>query len=327
MMIDFDILKRFRPRLKNKVALDIGSDYIKMLEISGASEKPALASFGIKKIQGSSGEASAEAVKALSEELKITVKDLSISLSGPSVVVRVISMPDMTDEELKNAIRFETEKSIPFDINECVFDFYIQGKDVREKNNLNILLAAAKTDSVLAKIKITEEAGFRVNVIDVDSFALTNAFLRNYASMEPSKTIALLNVGAAYTNLVILNGGLIAFVRDLATGLNDVSIEKAAETGPGVKSSLIRLVDEIKLSFGYHENQSGKGIDEIYISGGGAGFAGMEAAFSETFGIKPERWDPFKFLTVDPSVINTDDRTGPRSSFAVCAGLALRGNA
>ncbi|MBU0881057.1 MAG: pilus assembly protein PilM [Candidatus Omnitrophica bacterium] len=326
-MIDFDILKRFRPGVKNRVALDIGSDSIKMLEISGASEKPALASFGIRKIQGSSDEASVDAVKALSEELKITVKDLNISLSGPSVVVRVISMPDMTDEELKNAIRFETEKSIPFDINECAFDFYIQGKDVREKNNLNILLAAAKKDSVLAKIKIAEEAGFRVNVIDVDSFAVTNAFIRNYASIKPARTIALLNIGATYTNLAILNDGLIAFIRDLTTGLKAVSSEKAADTGPGVKSALVSLVNEIKLSFGYHENQSGKGVDEIYISGGGAGFAGMEEAFSETFGIKPERWDPFKFLTVDPSAINMDAPARPRSSFAVCAGLALRGNA
>ncbi len=324
-MIDFDILKRFHPRHKNRVALDVGSDSVKMLEISGVSEKPALVSFGIKKIQGRSSEASAEAVKALSEELKITVKDLSISLAGSSVVARVISMPDMTDEELKNAVRFETEKSIPFDINECVFDFCIQGKDTREKNNLNILLAAAKTGSVLAKIKIAEEAGFRVNVIDVDGFAVANAFLRNYAPTEPAKTIALLNIGAAHTNLVILNGGLILFVRDLAIGLTDAPAETAAGIGAGVKSAFVSLVDEIKLSFGYHENQSGKGVDEIYISGGGAGFAGMEEVFSETFGIKPERWDPFKFLTVEPSVINVDARGN--SSFAVCAGLALRGNA
>ena len=118
---------------KSSVALDIGSHSVKMIEVSGSAGNLSLVSFGIKEIQGSSGEASVEAVKALSSELKITVKDLNISLTGPSVVARVISMPDMTDEELKNAIRFETEKSIPFDINECVFDFYIQGKDVEKK--------------------------------------------------------------------------------------------------------------------------------------------------------------------------------------------------
>jgi Tfp pilus assembly PilM family ATPase len=127
---------------------------------------------------------------------------------------------------------------------------------------------------------------------------------------------------------VILSGGLIMFVRDLAIGLKGIPAENTAEKAdPGAKSAIVSLVDEIKLSFGYHENQSGKGIDEIFISGGGAGFPGIEDVFHETFGIKPERWNPFKFLTVDPLVINTDDLARLNSCFAVCAGLALRGNA
>lgn len=345
-MIDFGMLKRFRPKPRNKVGLDIGTSHIKMLEVSGASEKPVLASFGIKKISGPSEGSIIEAIKALSEELKITAKDFNISLAGPSVVARVISMPEMTNEDLKNAVRFETEKSIPFDINECMLDFHIQGKDAREKNNLDILLAAAKRDFVLAKIKIVEGAGFGVNVIDADSFAVTNAFLKNFTSIEPAKTIALLNIGAKYTGLIILRGGVVSFVRDLTIGVSDfcpavskkcgvdlelsdwsksVPAEKAAEVVLSAKAALASLVDEIKLSFGYHENQSGRGIDGIYISGGGAGFIGLEEAFNDAFGSRPERWNPFQFLNIDPSVINVDEIARTNGSFAVCAGLALRG--
>ncbi|MFH1190555.1 MAG: type IV pilus assembly protein PilM [Candidatus Omnitrophota bacterium] len=334
-------------KIKSSVALDIGSHSVKMIEISGAAGNPSLVSFGIRKVDGSSGDAQAEAIRGLSEELKIDLKETGISLSGPSVVVRVISMPDMTDEDLKNAVRFETEKSIPFDINECMFDFYIQGKDAREKNNLNILLAAAKKDSVLAKVKAAEDAGFRVNVVDVDGFAVTNAFLKNYPAIEPAKTIALLNIGATCTNLVISSGGLILFVRDLAIGVNAISAaiykkcgtlpdlsdgmnkipaEKITEMEACAKSALVSLLDEIKLSFGYHENQSGRGVDEIYISGGGAGFIGMEAAFREMFGMKPERWDPLKFLMAGSSV-DPGETAKSSGSFAICAGLALRGGA
>ncbi len=204
-----------------KTALDIGTHSIKMLEVSRSPERLSLVSFGIRKIDGSSDESISDAIRALSKELKITTKDVNISIAGPSVVARVISMPDMSSEDLKSAIRFETEKSIPFDIDECTLDFHIQGKDAKEKNNLDILLAAVKNDFVLAKIKIAEDAGFGVSLIDVDSFAITNVFLSNFTSISPDKTIALLNIGATHTDLVILRGGLISFVRNLATGVND----------------------------------------------------------------------------------------------------------
>lgn len=325
-MAGFNLQFKHPGKLKTSVALDIGSHSIKMIEISTGSGKSSLVSFGIKKVQGLSGASASDAVKALSEDLKITAKDLSISLAGSSVVARAISMPEMADEDLKNAIRFETEKFIPFDINECVLDFYVQGKCAREKNNLDILLAAAKKDFILAKIKIVEDAGFGVNVIDVDSFALANAFLKNFASIEPVKTIALLNIGAVYTNLVILRGGVISFVRDLAIGINDFSpSDKAPEAALSAKGSLAGLVDEVKLSFGYYENQNGRGIDGIYISGGGMGFIGLEEAFNEALGSKPERWNPFQFLNIDPAVVNVDEIARTSGSFAVCVGLALRG--
>lgn len=345
-MAGFNLQFKHTAKPRTSVALDIGSHSIKMIEVSIGPERSSLVSFGIKKIEGYSEGRTADTVKALAEDLKITAKDLNISLAGPSVVARVISMPEMPDEDLRSAIRFETEKFIPFDINECVLDFHIQGKSAREKNNLDILLASAKRDSVLAKIKTVEDAGFGVNVVDVDSFALTNAFLRNFASIEPAKTIALLNIGAAYTDLVILRGGVISFVRDLAIGVGDfcltiskkcgidleacggpkgVPAEKADEVSLCVKAALASLVDEIKLSFGYHENQSGRGIDAIYISGGGAGFMGLEEAFNDTFGSKPEKWNPFQFLNIDPSAIDADEIAAASGSFAVCAGLALRG--
>jgi type IV pilus assembly protein PilM len=345
-MAGFNLQLKRPGKAKASAGLDIGSHSIKMIEISCGAEKSSLVSFGIKKIQGSSGASVADAVRALAEDLKITVRDFNISLTGPSLVARVISMPEMAGEDLKNAIRFETEKFIPFDINECILDFHIQGKSAREKNNLDILLAAAKKDFVLAKIKTVEDAGFGINVIDVDSFALTNAFLENFASTEPAKTIALLNIGAAYTNLVILRGGVISFVRDLTIGVGDfclaiskkcgidlessdglkgIPAEKAAEVSLSAKAALASLVDEIKLSFGYYENQSGRGIDGIYISGGGADFIGLAEAFNDTFGSKPERWNPFQFLSIDPSAVNIEEIAKVNGSFAVCAGLALRG--
>ncbi len=341
----FDITKKLRAHAGNNVGLDIGSHSIKMMEVSGSSDKMSLVSFGMKKVYGKSGEAISDSVRSLSEELKIGARDINISLAGSSVVARVVSMPDMTGEELRNAVRFETEKSIPFDINECTLDFFIQGKDTREENSSNILLAAAKRESVLTKIKIVEDAGLAVNIIDTDSFAISNVFLKNFTSIDPVKTVALINIGDVCTNLVILRGGFISFVRDLTngvsdfrasilrkcgvdlescSGLNGVPAEKSSEVALTAKGVLAGLVDNIKLSFGYHENQSGHGVDQIYLSGGGSNFIGFDEAFQNAFGIKPEIWNPMQFLDVDPLKINVDEIAKVNSSFAVCAGLSLR---
>ncbi len=344
--MNLDIMKGFKPRTGNNVGLDIGTHSIKMVEISGSSDKLSLVSFGVKKVRGLSAELISDSIRTMSDELNISVRDVNISLAGPSVVERVVSMPDMSGEELKNAVRFETEKSIPFDINECTLDFFVQGKDRREEKSSSILLAAAKRDSVLEKIKIVEDAGLSVNVIDTDSFAITNAFMKNFSSVDAAKTIAILNIGDTYTNLIIMRGGLITFVRGLTNGVSDfrssvlkkcgvdleqcdglkgVPSEKSAEVAIAAKSALTSLVDDIKLSFGYHENQSGHGIDQIFISGGGSSYVELDGAFYTAFGIKPEMWNPVEFLDIDPSVINVDEIAKINSSLAVAAGLSLRG--
>ena len=344
-MMNFDILKKFKPHHGNRIGLDLGSHSVKMLEVSGTPEAPSLVSFGVKKLQGPSSDDATDAIRALAEELKVSAKECTISLAGPSLIARLISMPKMTDEELKNAAIFEIEKFIPFDVNDCVLDFNVHGADPREKNNLNILLAAAKRDFVLQKIKMVEDAGFTVNVIDVDSFAVTNAFLKNATQNENAKTVALLNIGATYTNLVILRAGLISSVRDVAIGTNDfnsivskkcgvegdisdalknIPADKTGEIMACAKAALGKLLDEAKLSFGYHENQFGGAIEEVYLSGGGAGFPAIEEAFSEALGSKPNKWNPFQFMGIDPAIINVDNIVKFKDSFAVAVGLALR---
>ena len=159
-MIDFDIRKRFQPKPQNTVGLDIGSHSVKILEVTPPSAgRRTLISFGLKKIQGLPREAVAASVRNLFEELKISVKDVALSLSGPPLIARVISMPKMSDDELKGAVRFETEKLIPFDISECILDYQILSPAVKGKANAEILLAAVKRDQVMQKVKTAEEAG------------------------------------------------------------------------------------------------------------------------------------------------------------------------
>lgn len=328
---------------KRRVGLDIGSQTVKVLELSGSSDKPVLSGFGVKSISGLSAQDAGESVREMMSKAGISEKSVTISMSGPSVIVRFISLPKMDEEALKGAIKFEAGKFIPFDTNDCVIDYKVIGKDDRE-NKLNVLLVAVKRDVLLGKIKIAEEAGLTVRIVDVDVFALANAFTKCVA-IPAEKTVALVNIGASLTNLSILKAQSIYFARDLAIGSKDFNAaiskalsldENAAEElkiSPGdkaldvaglAKPVLNNLLDEVKLSFSYYENQSGKNIDEVYVSGGGSGIAGLQDIFQENLGSKPSVWNPMQFI--DTASYGPDKELLEKigNSFAIAMGLALR---
>ncbi len=334
----------FQARPKNKVGLDIGNFSVKMLEISGTKDRPALIGLGLKNISGLSKDEVSHSIKDLSLEAKITSSEVNISVSGPSVIIRFISMPKMKEEDLKSAIKFEAEKFIPFNINDCIIDSQILARDDRE-NKLNILLVAAKKDYVDEKIKMVTQAGLSVATVDVASFALANSFLRNFQSLDPNKTFALLNIGANITNLSILRSGTIAFARDVSIGSSNFNTsiaknlnipiesaeelkispgEKAQDVVTSVKPVMNTLLDDLKLSFGYYENQSGRGIDEIYISGGGACTIGLDETFQDVLGSKPTIWNPLEFLDISSANLEKSEIDKIKNSFAISAGLAAR---
>lgn len=336
----------------SKVGLDIGTSAVKIVAVSGLPGKPVLSAVGVRAINGLSRKEIAESIKDLALESKISSKHVNISVSGPQLVVRFVTMPQMDAAALKGAMKFEAEKYIPFDINDCIVDFQTLEKNDKE-NKLNILLVAVKKEHVLSRIRLVEEAGFSVDLVDVDSFALANAFLKNFPNIAAEKTAALLNIGGSCTNLCILKGQAICFARDISVGGNDFNAaiskksgidqkesealkilpaEKADDVTNCVKNVLTGLLDEVKLSFNYYENQGGKGIEEIYISGGSSSVIGLDESISETFGPVPSVWNPLQALAPADEANDLPDRVKGslclpdkiKSSFCVAAGLALR---
>ena len=331
--------------LGSRVGIDIGSCAIKIIQVSGPADKPVVTGIGYRSISGSSSQEISDSLKSLAAEFRITAKDASISLSGPSVIVRFITLPKMDESALRGAIRYEAEKFIPYNISDCIIDFQTLRKDENE-NRLNILLVAAKKEYAEEKIKLVEKAGFSIRVIDVDSFALANAFLKNNEKMDPDRSYAMLNIGGVHTNVSILKGDSMYFSRDIALGGNDFTFaisrklgidqrsaeemklrppkEKEKGISDCVKGTFTDLLDEVKLSFGYYENQAGKGVDEVYVSGGTSEIAGMEQMFEETLGSKPILWNPFGFMDISSGSIDQSMLKKMKNVFSVAAGLVLR---
>jgi len=116
----------------NRVGIDIGSYAIKILQVTGPIEKMVVTGVGYKNISGVPGPEIPDVLKSLASESRISAKNASISLAGPSVIVRFIALPKMDESALKGAIRYEAEKFIPYNIGDCIIDFQTLRKDDKE---------------------------------------------------------------------------------------------------------------------------------------------------------------------------------------------------
>lgn len=338
-------LPKVTQRKATRLGLDIGTRLIKISEVSFEGNMRKLEKFDVAEIdQPATQKELALSLKSLLDRFKPSVKYVNISLAAPSTIVRFVKMPKMKKEELKKCLRFEAEKYIPFNIDEVIVDSVILDETPDEKNQIKVLIAAGKKDAVNSRIALLEELGLLPVVIDIDSFACFNAFCDVSEGLSESKSTALLNVGFTQTNVLIAQGDKPFFTRDIQIGAKDIARaiagilggdatgsekfiyehgEKAAEALEASKTVLDSLIEEIRLSFGYCENQSGKTVEEIYLSGGTGRMQGVLEYLREKLGERVAFWDPFaKFelgLHVDKKLLEA-----ARPQFAVCAGLVLR---
>src|SRR5881296_1119795 len=163
-----------------------------------------------------------EAIRRVFEANKaFQAKDVCASLSGNAVIVKKITLPVMTETELDESIYWEAEQYIPFDIQDVNLDYQIldAGTGPDSKGTMDVLLVAAKKEKIADYTGVIAQAGRTPVVVDVDAFALQNAYEVNYG-IEPGAVVALLNAGASATNINILNGDQSVFTRDISIGGN-----------------------------------------------------------------------------------------------------------
>ncbi|MCK4518508.1 MAG: type IV pilus assembly protein PilM, partial [Candidatus Omnitrophica bacterium] len=189
------------------VGLDVGNRSVKVIQLAKQKNSYSLLNAAMGEFDHKADEKSRIAViKKVIKQNRIKMKEVNISIEGPSVIIRNIEFPKMSRDELKRAIKFEAEKYIPYKVSEVVLDCEILKES---ENNMTVLLAAAKKDFVYTKINFIRKAGLEPWIVDIGSFALINAFNLNAPRKE--KTIALINVGDRITNVNIVNDGVLVF--------------------------------------------------------------------------------------------------------------------
>ena len=325
---------------KVPVGLNLGISSLKMAKLKFLQDRVELCSYLIEQNQIDVE----ELLRKIAHANEIST--VNISVSGQQAIIRYIDFPRMSLFELKQALKFEAQKYMPFPVAEVSLDATILREDLPE-NKMRVLMAAVKKDFLNQKLKVLADAGLDVNIVDIDSLALINAFNYNYAGEEElkNKTVALLNIGSATSNLNILENHLPSLSRDISVGGNNFtqriadvfnldfkSAEELKMTEDKQRSEKIlaaiepvlsKLAKEVRTSFDYYESRSVSSVEKIFLSGGGSRYEGMKESLGSLIGISVDHWDPLRKITlaegVDPQKVKAVS-----GQLAVAIGLALR---
>src|SRR5450755_3968049 len=284
-------------KTKSLIGLDIGSSSVKAVELKKTKEGYELVSHGIETlaqdtvVDGAIMDAPSVAEKIISifDNQKIKAKDVATSVSGHSVIVKRVSMPLMSEEELFDRVQAEASQHIPFDIADVNLSHQLLEAT---ENQMDVLLVAVKKDKILNHTNVLAQAGKVPVVVDIDAFALQNCFEVNYEP-DASQVVALLNIGASVMNINIVRGWTPLFTRDVSVGGNqytdslqkelDLSFDDAEALKLGrrigtvsedAKQPILQQVTEIivleiqKTFDFFRATASGEHIERVYLAGG-----------------------------------------------------------
>jgi type IV pilus assembly protein PilM len=346
----------FFTKKKDILGLDIGSSAIKLVELKEGKSGYRLQNLALSPLPPEAIVDGAlmdsvtivDSIKDLVKQVKTKTRNAAISVSGHSVIVKRITLPFMTEAELEESIQWESERYIPFDINDVNIDFQILGSGAENPEVMDVILVAAKKDIINDYVSVIMEAGLNPAIIDVDAFALENMLAINY-DLGKEEVIAVANVGASVTSINILRNNVSAFTRDVFKGGNQVTEEiqrqlhvdfdeaervKVGSKMDGSSQPLIEkvlkeacesLAAEIGNSLEFFQSTSTyEKIGKLFVSGGGSKIKDFDIVLQQQIGIPVELINPFKKIEFSEKNFDLEYMREIGPAMAVGVGLASR---
>jgi type IV pilus assembly protein PilM len=335
------------------VGLDIGSGLIKLVAISHASGGPVITKVAFATVGNDAiveGEVMdpaivADAIKGLLASAGIKTKKVVTAVGGRDVIIKKISMDRMKEPEAREVIRWEAEQHVPFDMDNVELDFQILDPE-GDGLQMTVLLVAAKRELVDHKMALLSDVGLDPAIIDIDAFALHNAFELNYPDAMRG-VVGLINIGHETTNINILDEGVPVLTRDIPIGTRrfkedlqrerglsadeaDRLLQGAEESSSALDPLLESRGEELAVgieraaAFLQSASRSAGGISRIFTTGGGARIPRLNKVLSDRLRIPVQLANPIEKLQVADGVFDAlaVDEVAPLLMLPI--GLALR---
>ncbi|MDP1853626.1 MAG: type IV pilus assembly protein PilM [Candidatus Omnitrophota bacterium] len=348
MKIDFkkiqDIFSPKKTVSSGVFGLDIGTFSIKAAEVKKKwPQKKSQLTFSVLDIaEGSPKDTIVAAIRQCVESAGITSGGVNLSFSGTNIITRYMLMPKMAPKDLISSLEFELTKHIPGRLEDMVIDYQVLDKSL--DNQMLILVVGAERRIIAERVEMVKQAGFTARSINVDCFAILEAFQHlNFASAKGNVPVALLDMGHKVTKLLVLEKNIVRFSRDIMLGGYELTRaisermnmdlksaeelkrniqDKSSEASTIVNSNLNGILDEVRLSFDYCERLTQKKISRLYLSGGGARLKDIDEFFSSSLEVEISFWSPAgNFKLRNPAL--REEAEAKSSLLATAIGLAL----
>lgn len=338
------------------IGVDISSTAVKLLQLSRTGDRYRVEHYAVEPLPPNSVveknvveiDQVADAIRRAVERSGSKTKSAAAAVAGSSVITKLIPMPaDLSEDELEAQVELEAANYIPYPIEEVNIDFNTLGPMPGAPDMQQILLVAARSEDVGTRQSALEIAGLKAQVMDVEAFAIENAFalMRSSLKIPPGGLVALVDVGASMTTLNILRDGRSLYAREQVFGGRQLTEEimrrygltyeeagRAKRLGGLPESYEYEVLEPFRetlaqqvsrlLQFYYASSEYNR-VDQIVLSGGCASIPGIAQQVEEQLGVSTVVANPLAQMTLGPRV-QAQALAQDAPALMIACGLALR---
>ena len=349
-----DLFKQKQPVV---LGLDISSTAIKLLELGQSGDRMRVESYAVEPLPANSViekniadvEAVGDAIKRAVKRSASRTKLAAVAVAGSSVITKIIAMPaSLTEDEMEQQIEMEADQYIPYPLEEVNLDFEVIGPSENDPERIDVLLAASRSENVDIRIAAIELAGLKAKIVDVEAYAMENAFsllIPQLPEQGIDQTIAVIDIGATMTTLNVMHDRKTIYTREQVFGGKQLTEEiqrryglsyeeagmakrqgglpdnYAPEVLEPFKDAMTQQVSR-SLQFFYGSSQYNN-VDHIVLAGGSAMIPGIDEMIANKLGVHTSVANPFTNMTL-ASRVKAQSLSNDAPALMIAAGLAMR---
>jgi len=350
-------MKWFNRKHDHLIGIDISTAAIKLLELSKTGARYKVESYAVAPLaQDAVIDSNISNAAMIAETIKLALKQSGartrhacVAIAGSSVMTKMITMSaHFSEDEIEEQIMVEADQYIPYSLDEVRLDFEVQKVNDANPEMVDVLLAASRRENVDERVDVLERAGLIASIVDVEAFAMENAFALlkgQLPNSDDEQTVAIADIGATMTTLNIMHEGRAIYTREQGFGGKQLTEEIQRRYGLSYEEAGLAkrhgglpdnydsdvlapfkraLVQQVARSLQFFISSSAnRSIDSIVLAGGCSSIAGIDKLVEQELGIPAFVANPFINMALS-SKIKPQSLSNDASAMMIACGLALR---